>query len=378
MKQKHWAVQGWKPQNKQALVPKRLWQDYVKDVQPKHIPRGTGPSFSNCTWSKNTEQTWDLTPKSNPVSINLSTFSRQIFIPQGQKDTVKSVHDLSERAKYCSRQATLSIAIFRPPKAIRGGIPICFPQFGNRGSLEQHGFARNKFWAIDSHPPPFPVKSCNNKAIADLILKSTEDDLKSWPHCFEFRLRVALAPGGDLTLISRIRNIDSRPFTFSFAYRTYFCVSDISDLAVLWKRSFWLLSDGPQGEVSAWPQLCRGLLSVSSTYKAGLLAGILHFHFLIGLSYWMAIHCALLFIHFLSSLGPNATANVFIGTSSPTIIVFLRAIFVSPSAELSTALDQSYGTLLEEGIHETIYEVETQFLLQAFCFLLFDGLNLPH
>ena len=46
---------------------------------------------------------------------------------------------------------------------------------------------------------------------------------------FEFRLRVALAPGGDLILTSRIRNtnIDGRPFSFTFAYHTCFSVSDI-------------------------------------------------------------------------------------------------------------------------------------------------------
>lgn len=44
---------------------------------------------------------------------------------------------------------------------------------------------------------------------------------------FEFRLRVALGPGGDLMLTSRIRNTDSKPFHFTFAYHTYFSVSDI-------------------------------------------------------------------------------------------------------------------------------------------------------
>eukprot|EP00253_Pinus_taeda_P000072 PITA_00072 len=120
-----------------------------------------------------------------------------------------------------------SKAIFKPPKAIRGGIPICFPQFSSNGSLEQHGFARNRFWSIDKNPPPFPTNTSNNKAVVDLILKPSDEDVKIWPHSFEFRLRVVLAPGGDLTLISRIRNTDSKPFTFTFAYHTYFSVSDI-------------------------------------------------------------------------------------------------------------------------------------------------------
>ncbi|XP_059441964.1 putative glucose-6-phosphate 1-epimerase, partial [Corylus avellana] len=34
---------------------------------------------------------------------------------------------------------TSSKAIFKPPSAVRGGISICFPQFGTRGLLEKHG-----------------------------------------------------------------------------------------------------------------------------------------------------------------------------------------------------------------------------------------------
>ncbi|KAK5829652.1 hypothetical protein PVK06_013445 [Gossypium arboreum] len=51
---------------------------------------------------------------------------------------------------------------------------------------------------------------------------------------YEFRLRVALGLGGDLMLTSRIRNMntDGKPFTFAFAYHTYFSVSDISEVRV--------------------------------------------------------------------------------------------------------------------------------------------------
>ncbi|KAB1214470.1 putative glucose-6-phosphate 1-epimerase [Morella rubra] len=126
-----------------------------------------------------------------------------------------------------------SKAIFNPPKAICGGIPICFPQFGIQGALEHHGFARNRHWVVDLDPPPFPTSS-PNKAFVDLILKPSEEDAKIWPHRYEFRLRVTLGPGGDLMLTSRIRNTntDGKSFMFTFAYHTYFAVTDISEVRV--------------------------------------------------------------------------------------------------------------------------------------------------
>ncbi|XVF47630.1 hypothetical protein PTKIN_Ptkin03bG0125200 [Pterospermum kingtungense] len=110
-----------------------------------------------------------------------------------------------------------SKALFEPPKAIRGGILICFP----------------KFWSIDTDPPAFPTNSVS-KAHIDLILRPSEEDMKIWPHSYEFRLKVALGPGGDLMLTSRITNTktDGKPFTFIFAYHTYFSVSDISEVHV--------------------------------------------------------------------------------------------------------------------------------------------------
>lgn len=152
--------------------------------------------------------------------------SAEVYLYGGQVTSWKN--DLREELLFVS-----SKAIFKPPKAIRGGIPICFPQFANRGPLESHGFARNRFWSIDKDPPPFPA-STSSRAFVDLILKPSEEDLKIWPHSFEFRLRVALSPAGDLMLTSRIRNTstDGKPFAFTFAYHTYFSVSDISEVRV--------------------------------------------------------------------------------------------------------------------------------------------------
>lgn len=162
-------------------------------------------------------------------------------------------------------------------------------KFGNGGSLEQHGFARNKLWAVDDDPPPLSSNDSFGKYFVDLLLKPSEEDLKFWPHkynykfilrfqitivfefihfkvfaelsqqcltltfycSFEFRLRVSLAASGNLTLISRVRNINGKPFSFSFAYHTYLSVSDIRYqsifpiLIMVWEVPFHFLQWAP-------------------------------------------------------------------------------------------------------------------------------------
>ncbi|XP_022715389.1 putative glucose-6-phosphate 1-epimerase isoform X3 [Durio zibethinus] len=113
------------------------------------------------------------------------------------------------------------------------GLLELFVEFGNIGSLEQHGFARNRAWSVDPNPPPFP-SNISHRTFIDLILRHSEEDVKIWPHRYECRLRVALGPGGDLMLTSRIRNTnsDGKSFTFTFAYHTHFFVTDISEVRV--------------------------------------------------------------------------------------------------------------------------------------------------
>eukprot|EP00249_Psilotum_nudum_P015665 c25457_g1_i1 orf=847-1770(-) len=170
-----------------------------------------------------------------PVDVKKDTYGQEkIFLRELRGSTaqvnllggqaISWKNDHGDELLFTSRKAN-----FRQPKASRGGISLCFPQFSSVGSLEQHDFARNRVWRLDPSPPPLPING--NKAFADLILKPGDEDLKIWPHCFELRLRVAVGPG-TLALTSRIRNTDSKPFTFTFAMHTYFSVSDISEVRV--------------------------------------------------------------------------------------------------------------------------------------------------
>ena len=59
-------------------------------------------------------------------------------------------------------------------------------QFGYSGTLERHGFARNRIWALDDEHPPINHNDNIDKVSVDLILKASEDDLKCWPHWYAF------------------------------------------------------------------------------------------------------------------------------------------------------------------------------------------------
>lgn len=76
---------------------------------------------------------------------------------------------------------TSSEAVFDGKKAIRGGIPIVFPQFGTNGPLPQHGFARNSQWEL--------VRS--GDGAIELALSDNEATRSIWPHSFRLHLRAS-------------------------------------------------------------------------------------------------------------------------------------------------------------------------------------------
>ncbi|GLI67153.1 hypothetical protein VaNZ11_011366 [Volvox africanus] len=113
-------------------------------------------------------------------------------------------------------------AVFQPPKAIRGGVPICFPQFSNFGHLtQQHGFVRNKFWKI--------VSVCDWSVTLSLSYDGSE--FPDYPHPFELRTHVELCDD-NLEQHLEVTNTGSGPMPFTAALHTYYAVSDISNVKV--------------------------------------------------------------------------------------------------------------------------------------------------
>lgn len=112
---------------------------------------------------------------------------------------------------------------FADGKAIRGGVPVCFPQFAAFGTGVKHGFARTSDWALET--------ANDEQTVAVFILKDTEQTRALWPNAFELRLVVELAEGR-LTMTLDVKNTDSQPWDFSGALHTYFAVSDFTQASV--------------------------------------------------------------------------------------------------------------------------------------------------
>ena len=119
-------------------------------------------------------------------------------------------------------------SFFKAGKAIRGGVPICWPWFGEHktdSSLPQHGFARNFLWEL------LEVNETNEYSTeVRLQLKSSAESLKLWPYRFELLLRVTVAQ--TLTIALTTKNCDEKSFEITSALHSYFAVANIDNVYV--------------------------------------------------------------------------------------------------------------------------------------------------
>jgi len=119
-------------------------------------------------------------------------------------------------------------SLFSPGKAIRGGIPLCFPWFGMRSdnpSAPQHGFARNRVWKLDQ-----ATAHADGAAHLAFSLDAETPLHPLWPHKFVAHLKIRA--DSTLTVELEVVNTDPSPFTFGAALHTYLAVSDVRSVVL--------------------------------------------------------------------------------------------------------------------------------------------------
>jgi len=124
---------------------------------------------------------------------------------------------------FCSAKSALD-----GTKAIRGGVPVIFPQFAERGTGMRHGFARVSNWRVAEQGID------EGWAFAVFALASSDlapQDAQAWPHGFALRLRIAIR-ANELTMGFEVHNTGGEAFPFAAALHTYFLVDDIASIRI--------------------------------------------------------------------------------------------------------------------------------------------------
>jgi D-hexose-6-phosphate mutarotase len=119
-------------------------------------------------------------------------------------------------------------ARFAPGKSIRGGIPVCWPWFGNHETepdFPAHGFARTVMW-----------ETALSEVLADgatritFELTQTDATRAQWPHAC--KVSYAVTAGRQLTVELKTQNTGDCPFRITEALHTYFDIGDIGNLRI--------------------------------------------------------------------------------------------------------------------------------------------------
>lgn len=116
-------------------------------------------------------------------------------------------------------------AVFDGQTAIRGGVPVCFPQFAELGTLPKHGFARKQLWAVANTRPG------KDFTLVTLRLQDNEDTRALWPHAFAAEMSIAIG-GGRLDIEFEVENTGDTPFSFTAALHTYLKVKEVEAVRI--------------------------------------------------------------------------------------------------------------------------------------------------
>ena len=110
---------------------------------------------------------------------------------------------------------------------IRGGIPVCWPWFGQHATpgFPAHGFVRSQMWQVLR-----VEETADDRTMVVLGIEDNAESHQLWPYRYSLELKVTVGAGLDVTLVSKSR--DERTIPYSAALHTYFRVSDITAIRI--------------------------------------------------------------------------------------------------------------------------------------------------
>ncbi len=116
-------------------------------------------------------------------------------------------------------------AVFDGSVAIRGGIPVCFPQFSDLGNLPKHGLLRTREWTLGDQ------RCGDDYALVALEISDDEETRDIWP--FPFRAEITLMLEVDrIDVEFCVENTGGEPFEFTGALHSYLRLVQVEDAAL--------------------------------------------------------------------------------------------------------------------------------------------------
>jgi len=115
-------------------------------------------------------------------------------------------------------------AILNGTKAIRGGMPLVFPQFGQPiKEMAQHGFARNNVWKVLSEAAPAEGSSDLRLVLG---LDNEVATHEAWPHPYRLEFELVVCAESLKTTLT-VHNTGDAAFKYMDLQHTYINVGDI-------------------------------------------------------------------------------------------------------------------------------------------------------
>lgn len=204
------------------MIEKRLDNDFAQVRLIRLTENNSAqniPLKANIHQENNTEGFQGLSIAHVNCTAQVSLYGGQVlrFKPNGHKE----VFWLSEQASY------------QTGKAIRGGIPLCWPWFGandkeSKDQIQQqkagnHGFARQLPWEIEDI-------SADVSGVTVVLVLAGENQHPLWPNAY--KLKQTLFFGKSFKQTLSMSNLSSEDAQYSAALHSYFMVSKPENITI--------------------------------------------------------------------------------------------------------------------------------------------------